>query len=185
MAAITTSEYISDSDAQSGILMESHHRFGHLCYDTIVKMAHDSASGIILTDTKREKCLACTKGKKTERKQSKADSGKTRRSTLSVLGFIRSCDSTRSAWQSLVGQLYSSQVELLPFVSIKDKRCCSVDFLASFKRKLKCRIHVFHADEGGEYKTSDVFCQNTGVVRQVSEAKTRPAMAKLNECIAL
>ena len=49
-------------------------------------MAHNSASGIILTDTKPEICLACAKGKQTKNKQSKDDSGED--SPIDIIGGV-------------------------------------------------------------------------------------------------
>ena len=59
---------------QHGSLSHFHLLLGHLCYDTIIKMARDTASGIKLTDTKRTNCLACAQGKQTKRVQSRKDS---------------------------------------------------------------------------------------------------------------
>ncbi|CAI5727351.1 unnamed protein product [Peronospora destructor] len=63
MAVLNSHEYESDSDVQSGTLMHFHRRLGHLCFDTIIKMAKDPTSAIRLTDTKRMHCLACAQGK--------------------------------------------------------------------------------------------------------------------------
>ena len=60
---------------QHGRLLQFHRRLGHLCYDTIVKMTRDPASGIKLTDTKRVTCLACAQGKQTKNRQYSRDSG--------------------------------------------------------------------------------------------------------------
>ena len=46
-------------------------------------------------------------------------------------------------------------------------------FLVSFEREFNCRIHVLRTDGGGEYKTLDMFCKDTGVSRQVSEARNQ------------
>ena len=42
-------------------------------------------------------------------------------------------------------------------------------FLVAFERRFNCRIQVLRTDGGGEYKPLDVFCKETGVVRQISE----------------
>ena len=55
--------------------MQFHRRLGHLCLDTIIKMANDPGSGIRLTDTKRAKCLACAQGKQSKGAQPKKDTG--------------------------------------------------------------------------------------------------------------
>ena len=57
MAVLNSPEYESESDVQCGTLMQFHRRLGHLCLDTIVKMAKDPRSGIRLTDLTRHKCL--------------------------------------------------------------------------------------------------------------------------------
>ena len=55
-------------------------------------------------------------------------------------------------------------------------------FLAAFERQSNCRINVLRTDGGGGYKTLDVFCKATGVLRQVSEANNSLAMVKLSVC---
>ena len=71
---------------QHGSLLHFLRRFGHLCYDTIVKMARDPASGIKLTNTKRVNCLACAQGKQTKIRQSHQDSGIN--SPIDVIGGV-------------------------------------------------------------------------------------------------
>ena len=73
MAVLNSPEYESYSDAQSGTLMHFHRRMGHLCFDTIIKMATDPALAIKITETTRINCLACSQGKKAKRAQSKSD----------------------------------------------------------------------------------------------------------------
>ena len=41
----------------------------------------------------------------------------------------------------------------------------------SFDREFICRIHVLRTDGGGDYKTLEMFYKETGVSRQVSEAR--------------
>ena len=49
MAVLSSSEYVSDSDVESGTLMQFHRQLGHLCLDTIIKMAKHPALAIRLT----------------------------------------------------------------------------------------------------------------------------------------
>uniref|UniRef100_A0AAV1TCU0 GAG-pre-integrase domain-containing protein n=1 Tax=Peronospora matthiolae TaxID=2874970 RepID=A0AAV1TCU0_9STRA len=67
MTVINPPEHEFVSNVQCGTLMDFHRRLGHLCFDTIVKMAKDPNSGVPLTDLKRQKCLACAKEKQTKR----------------------------------------------------------------------------------------------------------------------
>eukprot|EP00644_Phytophthora_capsici_P017110 jgi/Phyca11/46259/gw1.96.28.1 len=53
MAALAEAQDGVGPDVQVGTLMQLHRRLGHLNYDTIVKIAKDPASGIALTDQKR------------------------------------------------------------------------------------------------------------------------------------
>ena len=46
-------------------------------------------------------------------------------------------------------------------------------FLAFFERRFGCKILVLRTDEGGEYRNVDLFCQTTGVARQISEARNQ------------
>ena len=47
------------SAMQNGSLIEFYRRFGHLHYDSIERLAKDPASGIEITDPRRENCLTC------------------------------------------------------------------------------------------------------------------------------
>ena len=49
MTVFNSPDYESDSDAQSGTLMQFHRQLGHLCLDTIIKMAKHPALAIRLT----------------------------------------------------------------------------------------------------------------------------------------
>ena len=75
MTVINSPEPEYDSDVQCGTLIHFHRCLGHLCFDTIIKMAKDPASGIRLTDMTRQKCLSCAKGKQANQFQSKKDTG--------------------------------------------------------------------------------------------------------------
>ena len=76
MTVLAKSEHESDLNVQCGTLGEFHRRLGHLCYETIFKMAQDPASGIKRNHTKRESCLACAQGKQTKTVQSNKDTSK-------------------------------------------------------------------------------------------------------------
>ena len=51
-----------NTNVQRRALFDFHRCMGHLYYDTIIKMARKSASGIKLTDTKRVNFLDCAHG---------------------------------------------------------------------------------------------------------------------------
>lgn len=42
-------------------------------------------------------------------------------------------------------------------------------FMVFFERRFNCLIHILRTDGGGEYRTLDLFCKDTGVERQISE----------------
>ena len=62
-------------DVQEGTLLHFHHRFAHLAFDTIERMARDPASGIRLTIHRRMACVSCMEGKQTRNTQPQQDSG--------------------------------------------------------------------------------------------------------------
>lgn len=68
---LTQNEFEVAQDVQRGSLMQLHRIFGHLHYDTIISMAKDPASDILLTDELRSNCLACAQEKQTKNKKSK------------------------------------------------------------------------------------------------------------------
>ena len=75
MTVINPPEHIFVSEVQCGTLMDFHRRLGHLCFDTIVKMAKNPTSGVQKTDSIRQNYLACAKGKQTKGVLSKRNSG--------------------------------------------------------------------------------------------------------------
>jgi len=86
MAALAEAQEGVGPDVQVGTLMQFHRRLGHLNYDTIVKIAKDPASGIALTDHKRDNCLTCAQGKQTKNAQSRRDTGAN--SPIDVIGGV-------------------------------------------------------------------------------------------------
>uniref|UniRef100_A0AAV1UCR1 Integrase catalytic domain-containing protein n=1 Tax=Peronospora matthiolae TaxID=2874970 RepID=A0AAV1UCR1_9STRA len=50
--------------------------------------------------------------------------------------------------------------------------------MAFFERQFNCRIHVLKTDGGGEYKTLELFCKDTGIARQVSEPRNQASNGK-------
>lgn len=71
MSILTQNEFAVDQDILIGSLMHLHRRFGHLHYETIISKAKDPASGILLKDELRSKCLACAQREKMKNKKSK------------------------------------------------------------------------------------------------------------------
>uniref|UniRef100_A0AAV1US04 CCHC-type domain-containing protein n=1 Tax=Peronospora matthiolae TaxID=2874970 RepID=A0AAV1US04_9STRA len=80
----------SVSDVHCGTLKDFHRRLGHFCRDTVLKMAEVPASCIRLTDTTRQKCMACAKGKQTKTAHSKRDTGAN--SPIDVIGGVTCSD---------------------------------------------------------------------------------------------
>ncbi|DAZ97926.1 TPA: hypothetical protein N0F65_007267 [Lagenidium giganteum] len=62
-------------EVQEASLHDFHVRLGHLCSETIERLAKNPSSGIKLTDHLRPNCAACSHGKQTKNPQPKADSG--------------------------------------------------------------------------------------------------------------
>ena len=63
------------SAVQKGSLMDFHKPFGHLNYETILKLAKYPYCDFLLTDKRREFCYTCSQGKQTKNKQQRHDSG--------------------------------------------------------------------------------------------------------------
>ena len=51
-------------------------------------------------------------------------------------------------------------------------------FLVSFEREFNCTIDALLTDGGGKYKTLDVFCKTTSVLRLVSETRNQASKSK-------
>ena len=53
-------------------------------------------------------------------------------------------------------------------------------FLVWFENEFHCRVHVLRMDGGGEYRIVELFCKQTGVRRQITEAGSPASKVKLN-----
>jgi hypothetical protein len=71
---------------------------------------------------------------------------------------------------------------MINFIDYKTNYCCVFlakpkiqaakkfeHFLSWFERRFDCRIQVLRTDGGLEYKNVDLFCEKTGVARQLTE----------------
>lgn len=177
------------SDVQEGTLLHFHQRFGHLAFDTIERMARDPASGIRLTSNKRMVRVSCMEGKQTRNKQSQKDSEVN--SPIDRVGGVI-CSDLKGPMtpQDRLGNHY-----LINFVDHKSNYCriflarkkdaAPKQFkpvLVFFEKLFNCRIHVLRTDGGGEYANVDLLCKNTGVTRQVSEARNQESNGRLSAC---
>uniref|UniRef100_A0AAV1UHJ8 Uncharacterized protein n=1 Tax=Peronospora matthiolae TaxID=2874970 RepID=A0AAV1UHJ8_9STRA len=185
MSALAQHEEDVGQDVQKGSLMHFHKRLAHLNYDTIIRMTKDPASGIQLTDELRANCLACAQGKQTKNPQSRKDTG--RNAPIDVIGGVICSDlKGPMAPRDRLGNRY-----LVNFIDHRTNYCRvflakSKDvaaqrfkhFMAFFERQINCRIHVLRADGGGEYKTLELFCKDTGIARQVSEPRNQASNEK-------
>lgn len=73
--------------------MQVHRILSHLNYDSIGKIAKHPASGIELTDHKRDNCLMCAQGKQTKNAQSRKDTCTS--SPIDVIGGVVCSDLKR------------------------------------------------------------------------------------------
>ena len=157
--------------------MEFHRRLGHLCFITIIKMANDPTLAIKLTDTTLMTFLACAQVKQVKRAHWKKETGK--KSPIDVMGGAI-CSDIKGPMtpRDCLGNRY-----LINFIDHRSSYCCVFlaktkdvatlkfnHFLVSLEREFNCRIHVLRTDAGGECNTLDMFCKETRVSRQVSEA---------------
>lgn len=51
-------------------------------------------------------------------------------------------------------------------------------FMAFLERQFNCGIQVLRTDGGGEYRTLDRFCKETGIAHQISEARNHSSNGK-------
>ena len=51
-------------------------------------------------------------------------------------------------------------------------------FMVFFERQFNVRIHMLRTDGGGEYRNLDLFCQQTGIGRQITERNTSASNGK-------
>uniref|UniRef100_A0AAV1TI68 Uncharacterized protein n=1 Tax=Peronospora matthiolae TaxID=2874970 RepID=A0AAV1TI68_9STRA len=166
-------------------LLHWHQRLGHLAFDTIERMARDPASGIRLSNNKRMACVSCLEGKQTRNAQSQQDSGK--HSPIDRIGGVI-CSDLKGPMtpRDRLGNRY-----LVNFVDHKSNNCRVFlaptkdaaarqfeAFLVHFEKLFGFKVHVLRTDGGREYANVDLFCERTGVTRQVSEARNQASNGK-------
>ena len=175
----------SADDAHEASLLHWHQRLGHLAFDTIVRMARDPASGIKLSSNKRMACVSCLEGKQTRNAQAQMDSGAN--SPIDRIGGVICSDlkgpmtpQDRLQNRYLVNFIdHKSNYCRVFLARTKDAAAKKFEaFLIHFERLFGFKIHVLRTDGGGEYANIDLFCQRTGVARQVSEARNQASNGK-------
>ncbi|KAG2930636.1 hypothetical protein PC115_g6420 [Phytophthora cactorum] len=185
MSVLAENEAAVEQDVQTGPLMHFHRRLGHLNYDTITRMAKKPASGVALSDEVRANCLDCAEDKQNKNKQSRMDTGGN--SPIDVIGGII-CSDLKGPMtpRDRLGNRY-----VVNFVDHRTNYCRGFlaktkdvaalkfkHFMAFFERQFNCRIHVLGTDGGGEYKTLNLFCKDTGIARRVSEQRNQASNGK-------
>ncbi|KAG4049478.1 hypothetical protein PC123_g15250 [Phytophthora cactorum] len=185
MSVLAENEAAVEQDMQTGPLMHFHRRLGHLNHDTIIRMTKNPASGIALTDDVRANCLVCAQGKQTKNKQSRKGTGGN--SSIDVIGGVI-CSGLQGPMtpRDRLGNRY-----MVNFVDHRTNYCRVFltktkdvaalkfkHFMAFFERQFNCRIHVLRTGGGGEYKTLDLFCKDTGIARQVSDPRNQASNGK-------
>uniref|UniRef100_A0AAV1U887 Integrase catalytic domain-containing protein n=1 Tax=Peronospora matthiolae TaxID=2874970 RepID=A0AAV1U887_9STRA len=148
-------------------------------------MARDPASDIRLSNNKRMACVSCLEGKQTRNAQSHLDSGK--HSLIDRIGGVI-CSDLKGPMtpRDLLGNCY-----LVNFVDRKSNYCRVFlartkdaaakqfeAFLVHFEKLFGFKVHVLRTDGGREYANVDLFCERTGVARQVSEARNQASNDK-------
>uniref|UniRef100_A0AAV1TQL3 Integrase catalytic domain-containing protein n=1 Tax=Peronospora matthiolae TaxID=2874970 RepID=A0AAV1TQL3_9STRA len=140
-------------------------------------MARDPALGIQLSNNKRMACVSCLEGKQTRNAQSQQDSGK--HSPIDRIGGVICSDlKSPTTPRDRLGNRY-----LVSFLDHKSDYCRVFlahtkdaaakqfeAFLVHFEKLFGFKVHVLRTDGGREYANVDLFCERTGVARQVSEA---------------
>ena len=157
-------------------LMNFHRRLGHLNYDAIIRLAKDPASGIKITDERRENCLTCAQGKQTKNRQSTKDTG-INAPTDRIGGVICSDLKGPMTPKDRLGNRY-----MINFVDHKTNYCRIFlaktkdqaakrfeHFVSFFENQFNCRVRILRTDGGLEYNNVDNFCRKTGIGRQKTE----------------
>jgi hypothetical protein len=178
MSALSQHEEDVGQDMQKGSLMHFHKWLAHLNYDTIIKMAKDPTSGIQLTDELRANCLACTQAKQTKYPQSRKDTG--RSELIDVIEVVMCSDLNGPMTpRDRLGNRY-----MVNFIDHRKNYCRVIlakskdvaaqkfkHFMVFLSDNSIVAFKFFRTDGGGEYKTLELFCKDTGIARQVSESR--------------
>ncbi|GMF44369.1 unnamed protein product [Phytophthora fragariaefolia] len=184
MSAINVSA-AQRATTQSGTFLYFHRRFGDLSYDDIERLARDPANRIELTDHTRQNFLTCAEGKQSKSAHPQQDSG--RNPPIDVVGGV-----IRSDLMETITPMYRRKNRYIVNLVDHKSNYCRVfasktrdeaakkfqQFMAFFERRFNVRGHMLRTDGGGEYRNLDLFCQQTGVARQVTEANTSASNGK-------
>jgi hypothetical protein len=174
-----------EKSVQKGTLMSYHLRFGHLNFDYIEKLASDPANGIELTDRVRKNCLTCAEGKQSKAAQPKKDSGTS--SPTDVVGAVICSDlkgpitpPDKNKNRYMINFVDHKSNYCRVFVAkTKDQAAKKLEhFITFFEKRFNVKVHVLRTDGGGEYKNVELFCQVSGIVRQITEANNSAANGK-------
>ena len=147
-------------------------------------MAKDPDHGIELTDHVRANCLTCAEAKGTRTKQPKKDSG-ANAPTDRIGGVICSDQkgpiNPKDRRENRYLVVFIDKSNYVRVFAARQKNAAAKMFehvLAWFENESNCRIHVLRTDGAGEYKVVSLFCKQTGVRRQVTEAGTPQSNGK-------
>ncbi|GMF57079.1 unnamed protein product [Phytophthora fragariaefolia] len=184
LALAAISDTAPENDVHRDTLMGLHQRFGHLGFNTVERIARDPLSGIAITDHTRRVCVTCAEGKQTKRKQSKKTAGaraNRHRGMRHLQPLKRASDSARSQRKRYLVNFVDHRSNYCRVFASKAKDEATRkfrDFLVFFEKRFSCKEHVLRTDGGGEYRTVELFCQQNGVARQVSEASNQASNGK-------
>ncbi|GMF44663.1 unnamed protein product [Phytophthora fragariaefolia] len=154
-------------------------------FDTVERMANAPGSEIKLTDRTRINGLACAMGKQSKNNQSKKDADKN--APIDRIGGVICSDRMgpmtpmdRNGNRYLVNFVDHHTNYCRVFEAKRKDQVAKMfeGFLMHFERQFNCKVHVLCTDGGGDYRNVGLFCQSTGVVRQVSEAKNQASNGK-------
>jgi hypothetical protein len=182
---IVANQEPTTNDVHEDTLYNFHLRLGHLHYDAIKRLADQDGSNIKLSDEVRRNCLICAEGKQTKNAQSKKDSGTN--APIDRIGGVICSDLKgpitpvdRLKNRYVVNFIdYKTNYCRVFLAKTKDQAAKQFEaFLAFFERRYDCKIQVLRTDGGGEYANVDLFCQQTGVQRQTTEANSPASNGK-------
>ena len=159
-------------EPQRGTLYDFHLHLGHMHYGAIERLAQNSASGILLTDSTRVSCSTCAHGKQSKNRQPTQDTGAN--SPIDRIdGVICSNLKGPMTPRDRLGNRYminfvdhkSNYVKIF-LARNKDQEAKFIEkFLVFFEKRFNCRAQVLCTDSDGEYANVDLFCQTSGVAR--------------------
>ena len=190
-ATVVPSDAANDDDVCNAAVVHEdtlanlHQQLGHIFYKNILALAKQPGSGIVVTNDAMPACFECAQGKQTRNAQPQRDSGQNAPTEMvggvicsDIKGPMTPRDRYKNRYMVNFVDFKSNYVRVFLGKTKDSVAKRFEEFVVFFERQFDCRIKVLRTDGGQEYQTVNLFCDRTGIGRQVSQPYTQASNGK-------